>query len=216
MFKTEVTNGDLTTKEGWDTYLEYCCKETAKRAAKEEIVLVDCVLVCTVDPETGLALERPLIAQIASVFNGPDDKIDQVKQDFYRLLRATAVVSRAFASVFTSEAWLSHQDDLTAPLIKPKNDPKREEVVMINSEHRDYGLCMHSAIIHGTATNRTVGPWRHRRPDRQHQLLGDAVSFVPPTALLADKRVCDLAREYYDHQRKKMEILFRKEPHAAS
>lgn len=213
MFKTEVTNGDLTTKEGWDTYLAYCCKQSGESAAKAELGTADCALVCTVSPETFQPFDHPQIVLVATCFMGQtSEEADAYKTDYEFTVRTMAVAGRAFAAVFTSEVWRSKQTDLSIPLIWPKDDPAREEAVLITSEHRDFGFVVHSAAIHGAASARTLDPWVHETP----RAYGRFASFVPPLGLLNDEKAQTAAKRHLETQRDKIKVLFRKESHAAS
>lgn len=193
MPKIQLINNDVTTKEGWRNIILEECATFGKRARNREFQLMRVDLFTLRHPVSGDELNSK-IARIllATRFNSPtddDSEIEYQKEHFARIVRCHALIGEAIGSLAFSEIWRSHRRE-GDPRIQPRHDPKREEALMIASNHRDHGAGMHSAIIHPiqNKTKRRIGDWVHDYAESGHELTGRMVDFIPPVPPDAERR----------------------------
>jgi hypothetical protein len=187
---TEIDkNTDITTKEGWEAYIQTSL-EWARNYAQEQELRHMVVLLLQVNPRTQEALLSPrphLLAPVALERTGnpeDDDQLADLEKDvFVHVCRALSLLGRAIACVTHSEAWLQIADEAKAcdpHRPRPKDDPDRKEALIAITEHRDFGSSLYTALITSDQDQRTLGEWESRDGDG---MVGRMTGLVPPPEL---------------------------------
>lgn len=208
--KIETINHDITTKEGWEALLEQEATITHERYSREEQKLATVLLYLERDPRTEIPFPSPRVIGLLSHFASEnDDEGQAAKVAFEMIVRATAVIGRAVASIFTSEVWILQTTD---PDERANHDgpvrthPKRQEAVVMTAAHRSLEGRYSSAIIHVAGSVRTVEPFRHEGSSKL-LAMGRFASFVPPASIMDNPMNVAMARLYLEHHAKELTII---------
>lgn len=209
--KTEVSNHDLTTKDGWETFLRSQAEIMATAATEKEVPLAGCTLVVTRHPITGAAYPYPSLCVLLTHFHGADtEEADANKDAWTMIVRTVAVAGGAIAAVASSEAWMSTVSpeaaaDPNRP--RPMNDPNRKEILVLMCEHREFGECQMISIIENKDGQRVIGPWE----TRIGRNFGDMGRFVAPAMISDDPLMVRAARMYLETKKDMLQMLWSKD-----
>lgn len=153
---------DLRSAEGWKEYLDQFANHRAKLSEKEEQKLVSATLFMNRHPITGTPFKTDSAIVVVGKFNDSDAS----KENYLKIVRAASVAGDAFASIYTSEAWMSVVEDVVSEeeALKriggaPSRDPKRKEVILLMCEHRTFESCTMCSIIDTVGRRRRCQPW---------------------------------------------------------
>jgi len=136
--KIEVIEQDISTPEGWRTFVDRRLAEQRERARAELGGLAEVLLVVTRD-DTGADLPRPAVVASLGLFHGAnDDEVEESKADFVALTRSLSVVYRAIASICVTEGWFSTPETEADLTRRPSQDPNRKEALYITVTHRSF------------------------------------------------------------------------------
>lgn len=200
--KIEVINQDLTTKEGWEEYLQCLQKEKADQAKHGELVLMETILVIVNDPVTEEVFPRPSLAILGTVFNAASaEEAEEQKDRFAGICASMAILGRSIASINFSESWfLSGEAGRKAHEsgIRPSEHPDRQEGLSLMTYHRDFGAGFYQALITPkTKRRRKIGPWENNfagKDPKDAGMSGRFAAFVPPPARANDPAARALAK----------------------
>ncbi|TAL42822.1 MAG: hypothetical protein EPN91_07545 [Salinibacterium sp.] len=215
----DFTNLDLLSKEGWATFLNERKERARQLSKKKDPGFADTILVLTKDPETGGPPSRGayLLAHYLTIFNSVDDndtEIERQKDGYAITMRSVGLVGEAFASVWRSEAWTSQMPanpdgSIPAFRVQPRLDLNRREVIMLMTDHRDFGKLGFGAIITphpGKPWKRKIDPWM----ESGTTMSGRFASFIPSKEDLANPVMLWAAKEYL--RRSNLEKLYEHRP----
>lgn len=211
--KIEVINGDLRSKEGWVRFLEgraECAREMSKR---KDPKFADAALVLTRDVMTGEPFEKLTLMICAVTFHSKtddQDEIEEQKNAFVTMMFSAGIAGGAIASVWRSETWMSQNTSG----IRPKNDPKRTEQIILMHDHCEFGKGMWAAEIAAHPTKRwkrKIRPWVRLDDIEGGVTMGRFSSFVPPRDAVLDEELVGEAREYIKYKNTLREV-FRHDP----
>lgn len=187
---------DITTKEGWNSYLEIMCKRFTDIASEEEMRMASCSLVLTANPETGEAWP-PRIYEILLDFHGNNDQeAEELKERIAHTLRAIATAGCCIGSVFSSEAWMSTgkvgegKPPEDRPM--PRDDPERKEGLFLAVNHAEFGAQSRTAMIDVVDGKRDLQEWRTLEGVNMAGRFGN---FVPPDGFAASPEIVGIMRE---------------------
>ena len=106
------------------------------------------------------------------------------------------MAGHAIGSIFITEAWLSVVQGLggklPADIQRPSLDPQRREVVLMTTEHRDFGPVTHQAEILSAQGKRKLTPWSTLDGALE---VARFMKFVPPAAIQDNPIVVRTARD---------------------
>jgi hypothetical protein len=187
---------DITTKEGWNSYLEIMCKRFTDIASEGEMRMASCSLVLTANPETGEACV-PSIYEILLDFHGnSDQEAEELKNRIAMTLRAIATAGCCIGSIFSSEAWMSTgkigegKDPKDRPM--PRDDPERKEGIFLSINHADFGTQSRVSIIDVVDGKRSLQDWEIKEGVNMGGRFG---SFVPPDGFASVPEIVATMRE---------------------
>jgi hypothetical protein len=196
----EFINRDISTAEGWNTFVAGVREFFHEQAAKDEYKLTDVTLVLTCDPVTGEPYKTPGLHVLATVFGGATrEQADEEKNAFELVIRAWATAGRAIAAIFTSETWFTivkplpggkMPDNVTAP----SEDPNRQEMLVVTVEHKTFGNEVFSSLITHKDGARALAPWSGGRSAKEQG--GRFTGLIPSDEILRDTNAVVSARAF--------------------